>query len=274
MPTFDYWSVDPRSGSRHKGCARALDEACLREDLAKRGITPTRIEPLPDPPATTAQIDFMRERGILAPARLTIAEAADLIDNHVRHTGVAAPGDFEMARKFKVEVSRYASTTTIYRSILFELMREGDGERLGAWFAYCVCRDALERAHPQASVPFDPSDARFFVIGARIAFDGSLAASLQHAAKASRTYFRRFGDFQEPDGARFNGDNNGTHIYRFTMSAVAEAGLLRPGPDGAQGASREAPPATLASRGKHIAGRSLTFAAMIAAIALAAFWLI
>lgn len=225
MPRFEYWFVNPSTGRRNKRGAKAFDEACLREDLAEQGIEPTEIIALPDRPASEAQLDYMCSLGVMAPPDVTLAEASDLLDNRLRRREPADPRDFEIARKLRVEVSRFASKAGIHRAILFDLSQRGGDEMLGAWFAYRVYRNAYDRALPGIDDPLDP---RFIEIGTSIATDAKLMASLRRAVAASTVHFRWFGIFRAPDGPELQGDGDRSAVYKFTLSALGDAGLLRP----------------------------------------------
>lgn len=138
MPEFEYRFVNPKTGRKNKGKRRAFDEAELREILSREGVDADEVVRLPGPAATERQLELLVDRGVSPPSPLTMGEASDLITNLLERRVVADQEDFRIAAAMRTEVSRFASKSAIYRSILHRLVERNNDADLGAWYAYRV----------------------------------------------------------------------------------------------------------------------------------------
>lgn len=223
MPEFEYRFVNPKTGRKNKGKRRAFDEAELRDTLSWEGVETDEITRLPDPAATERQLELLVDRGVSPPSPLTMREASDLITNLLERRVVADQEDFRIAAAMRTEVSRFASKAAIYRSILHRLVERNSDADLGAWYAYRVYRNAMDRK--QGGIR-DPFDARFRAIGMGIAGDERLVASLRRMAGRSQVHFRWFGKIVTPDGYERHGDGDQSEVYRFALGELFKSGLL------------------------------------------------
>ncbi|MDM7852650.1 hypothetical protein [Pseudochrobactrum kiredjianiae] len=225
MPTFEFRIINPNSGRKIKRIIKAFDEEQLVELLAKDGLVPLDVETIPDEPASEAQLGLMRAKMLHIPAGVTKDEASSLLDNFFERRSVAEPKDFEVARKMRVDVNQYTNKKRLFYSIFIDLTQQGDMQRLGAWYAYRVYRSGCDR--DQSDAVSDPLDMRFSAIGALIAADAKLVASLKRAITSSSVHFRWFGIFEAPDGTSLQGDGTHSEIYKFVANQLGSNGLFK-----------------------------------------------
>ena len=225
MPTFEFRIINPNSGRKIKRIKKAFDEEKLVELLAKDGLAPLDVKVIPDEPASEAQLGLMRAKMLNIPAGVTKDEASSLLDNFFERRSVAEPKDFEVARKMRVNINQYANKRRLFYSIFIDLTQQGDMQRLGAWYAYRVYRSGCDR--DQSDAVSDPLDMRFSAIGALIAADAKLVASLKRAVSSSTVHFRWFGIFEAPDGTSLQGDGTHSEIYKFVANQLSDNGLLK-----------------------------------------------
>jgi|GEM_PF-3552299 len=225
MPTFEFRIINPNSGRKIKRIKKAFDEEQLVELLATDGLAPLDVKIIPDEPASEAQLGLMRAKMLHIPAGVTKDEASSLLDNFFERRSIAEPKDFEVARKMRVDVNQYANKKRLFYSIFIDLTQQGDMQRLGAWYAYRVYRSGCDR--DQSDAVSDPLDMRFSAIGALIAADAKLVASLKRAVTSSSVHFRWFGIFEAPDGTSLQGDGIHSEVYKFVANHLSDCGLLK-----------------------------------------------
>jgi len=223
LPVFEYRFVNQETGRTNRKKLSAFDEDELRETLSHNDVEVTEIRPLPYPPATERQLELLIDRGVAIPLGLNKREASDLVSNLFEGRAVADVKDFVIAAALRVEVSRFASKATIYKSILFTLLERDSIESLGAWFAYRVHRNSFDR---NADCPRGPLDGYFKTIGGRIAADERLTLSLGWVARNSTVHFRWFGTLVTPRGEELRGDSVDSAVYAFVLKELFDAGLL------------------------------------------------
>ena len=216
MPHYDYRFVRASTGRLNKGRKEAFDESELLEILRGEGIEPIEIVANPTPPATEAQLAYLRGLGVAIDGSLNIREASDLIDNAKYSRKPAGSPESDLARRYRVETTRFTSKAEIYRRLLWKVTN--DDQALAQWFVYRVYRSSFDRR--QAGVS-DPDLPEFRRIGMALAMDPQSIKSLRKAARGTSTQFRWFGNYRG-----YEGDSMRTHAYTFARRELAQVGLV------------------------------------------------
>ncbi|PZR77897.1 MAG: hypothetical protein DI537_42685 [Stutzerimonas stutzeri] len=222
MARFEYRFVKASTGRTNKGSGTAYSQAELIADLGRKGIEPFDIVEVPLPPATEAQLDYMRDLEIPVVAGLDIREASDLITNKLEGLQPGSDADRRMAETFEIETTRFTSKDRIYGAIVRNLRARDDKSELARWYAYRVYRSNRERA--RGGLLTDPFDPRFEDVGKSLLSDSAALKSLTTAASSTLHDFRWFGKFNGREG-----DSTRTIAYKATDAALVSVGLLNEG---------------------------------------------
>ena len=222
LPTFEYRFVNPKTGRANKRKRWAYDKDDPVQALKADNIVPLEIEQMPSPAATDRQIDYLKDLIGSVPSGLAVKEASNLIDNALGQRPVADDSDFEVARKLKVEVTKYASKKAIHEAIFYAMEGRSPGD-FAAWFAYRVYRNEFDRYSRGIK---DPTHEAFRAIGGKIISSDRLLESFKRSAGRSEVHFRWFGNLRTSDGDILCGDGNKTEVYGFVIDELRSRGLL------------------------------------------------
>ncbi len=170
-----------------------------------------------DDDATESQLAYLRRLGArLPPDGLTKREASDLIDATKDNRELAGARDLALARRFGVEVTRFASKAAIFTRIVEALFYEERWDDLYRWYVWRIHRVTFDREH-QAGIE-DPFDARLDAAVKALTANEKWKSSVKRAAKFSPTGFRWFGELH---GAV--GDSERTFAYTEAVQVLRAA---------------------------------------------------
>jgi len=224
MPDYQFRFIKSETGRKNIGRKYAYDEAELFEILAKEGVVPIEVEALPARMVTEPQLAYLSNLGVSVPPALTLEEASDLIDNAKgRHAPVGLDGH-ALARRFRVEVTKYVSKRSLYKRITNSCAQAEDPYELALWFTYRVYRANFDRTKsPQSGL----DDPRLQLIARDLVADVSSLRSLKKAAASPfSTGFRWFGQMRAPNGETHTGESRGTACFKFAHGRLSALGLV------------------------------------------------